>query len=453
MATFGERLRRLRQEAGLSQTELAGDGISPSYISLLESGKRSPSGEVVAQLAARLGCSTTLLLSGEPSDRERRIDLELAYARLALEHGQPGDGRTRMDALLAEDGVPQSARDEARYLLASAYEKIGDLPKAAETILPLYERATRGLTEVPLPDVAVLLCGIYWQAGDLQRMSRTAEEALAVAEEQGLADTDEYYRLAATLMFAHMELGDYLHAVTWAKQVLDRAKDSGNRKGQAVLYWNAAVVAEHHGRIDEALQLCQRAMAHLGEQGGSRDLARLRVAAAQILLSADPPLVPEAVTVLEQGRELLEDLGGSVDLVEWHHVRALAALLEHDLDAAAHYAATAVTLTEKERGATDALTAGRAHLALGDALLAERRDGEAQEQREQARHRLGDAPLNRPAALVWRELAERLVHQGELEAAVAAYRRALDSLAVLDRSGPVLAAVEAVRAAGARAEV
>src|SRR3954463_14485722 len=86
MSTFAERLKSLRRAAGLSQTELAGDGISPSYVSLLESGRRKPSPAVAALLAAKLGCSTSELLDGEPSEHDRRVQLELAYAELSLRH-------------------------------------------------------------------------------------------------------------------------------------------------------------------------------------------------------------------------------------------------------------------------------------------------------------------------------------------------------------------------------
>ena len=36
--TLGQRLRSLRIERGLSQADLAGDLVSPSYVSLIESG-------------------------------------------------------------------------------------------------------------------------------------------------------------------------------------------------------------------------------------------------------------------------------------------------------------------------------------------------------------------------------------------------------------------------------
>src|SRR5918912_1422768 len=101
VTTFGERLKTLRRAAGLSQTELAGDGISPSYVSLLEAGRRTPSPAVAALLAAKLGCSTNELLDGEPSEHERRIQLELAYAELALRHDGSADAMNRLRTLLA----------------------------------------------------------------------------------------------------------------------------------------------------------------------------------------------------------------------------------------------------------------------------------------------------------------------------------------------------------------
>src|SRR3954453_8752573 len=137
MTTFSERLKTLRRAAGLSQTELAGDGISPSYVSLLESGRRSPSPAVAALLAAKLGCSPSELLAGEPSERERRLQLELSYAELALRHEGSVDALERLRRVVDEDGVPPAVRSQARFLMARAQEQIGDLSSAVATLTSL----------------------------------------------------------------------------------------------------------------------------------------------------------------------------------------------------------------------------------------------------------------------------------------------------------------------------
>lgn len=55
---FGRALRQRRQEAGLSQENLALEaGIERVYVSLLERGKRQPTFHMIVKLAGALGCS------------------------------------------------------------------------------------------------------------------------------------------------------------------------------------------------------------------------------------------------------------------------------------------------------------------------------------------------------------------------------------------------------------
>src|SRR3954452_22114378 len=87
--TFGARLRRLRAERGLLQSDLVGDGVSASYVSLLESGRRQPTPPVAAALANRLGVPLELLLNGASDADLQEARLNLDYAELALRSGEP----------------------------------------------------------------------------------------------------------------------------------------------------------------------------------------------------------------------------------------------------------------------------------------------------------------------------------------------------------------------------
>lgn len=51
---LGGRLRRLREERGLRQSDLAGASLSAAYVSMIEHGRRRPSARVIAELAGRL---------------------------------------------------------------------------------------------------------------------------------------------------------------------------------------------------------------------------------------------------------------------------------------------------------------------------------------------------------------------------------------------------------------
>ncbi|MGN5376796.1 helix-turn-helix domain-containing protein [Streptomyces lasalocidi] len=66
---FGRRLRKLRQARGLSQTALAGDGMSTGYLSRLESGARQPTERAVAYLAVRLDLEPSGLRGAVPTVR------------------------------------------------------------------------------------------------------------------------------------------------------------------------------------------------------------------------------------------------------------------------------------------------------------------------------------------------------------------------------------------------
>jgi transcriptional regulator with XRE-family HTH domain len=79
MSTIGKRIRQRRTELGLSQRDLASEGVSYAYISRLEADARRPSVRAPRQLAPRLGVSVHWLETGEDDPAER-------LAQLVLEH-------------------------------------------------------------------------------------------------------------------------------------------------------------------------------------------------------------------------------------------------------------------------------------------------------------------------------------------------------------------------------
>lgn len=64
--SVGARIRRLREERGLSQRDLGVPGLSYAYVSRLESDQRVPSEKALRKLAARLGVTPLDLETGDP---------------------------------------------------------------------------------------------------------------------------------------------------------------------------------------------------------------------------------------------------------------------------------------------------------------------------------------------------------------------------------------------------
>lgn len=449
MTTFGKRLRALRQAAGLSQAELAGEDLSTSYISLIEAGKRSPSSEVTQQLAARLGCSTSQLLDGKASEREERLDLEIAFARLAIEHGESNEARARLERLLDQDGLHQRFRDELSLLLGIACDRLGDTPAAIRAFLPLFERSRAGQSHLPVSQTGLGVISCYMDAGDYHHAASTGELALTAAREQGLTGTDEYYRLAATVMAAYMELGDYLHARVSAETYLAEAEAENVPAGQASIYWNAALLAEKEGRTAESLHLCERALGLMSELDNTRDYARLRFELAGLLLVDEPPQVERAADLLARSFDDLRDLGGRSDLAQWNQASSTTLLFQGDASAAEARARQALDLVH---GAAP-IERAAALVVLADALTAQGRAEQANEFLTSAYAALAEARSVRATALQWREVAERMVEAGDTDTAVEAFRRALNSAGVRDRSRTLRGQVNALHAASAGSRI
>jgi tetratricopeptide (TPR) repeat protein len=436
---FAARLARLRRDARMSQSELAGEDLSASYISLLESGKRQPSADVVALLAARLGCSASVLWEGRASERERRIALELSYAQLALTHGEAASARDHLAQLLAEGSLDRRNEDEATLLLARAQEQTGELHDAIQTLIPLFERSRRRATHLPVTSVGVNLCRWYLESGDVHRAVALGHQALDATIDQGLTGTEEYYRLAATLLWAHHEIGDLSHAMAWARSLIQDVDSHGTAGGQAAIYWNAALVADSLGEVNEALHLSDRALARISESANSRDLVRLRIAMAQLLLGTEPPRAAEAWQTLSLIEDHLADLGSEVDRVRWGRTAAAAQLLLGNA-AAAHALALAATARKtpdehEESAATLVVLADvEAALGLGEAALERYRD---------ATHVLDRAPRSRATARTWRDLGDRFSATGHAPESSTCYERALTMVGLVDRTAHLRAASRA----------
>ncbi len=74
---FGGKVRHLREQAGLTQSELAEQiglsGHSKGFISEIESGKKIPRAEWIIRLALFFGVTTDYLLLDKGQEDERRI--------------------------------------------------------------------------------------------------------------------------------------------------------------------------------------------------------------------------------------------------------------------------------------------------------------------------------------------------------------------------------------------
>ncbi|MGW0514281.1 helix-turn-helix domain-containing protein [Streptomyces olivaceoviridis] len=427
--SLGSRIRRLRRAAGLSQEALARPDLSPSYISLVEAGKRIPSQEVIAQLAERLGCDASYLFEPLAEPDIADLGVEVRYAQLALRNGDAEAAFTTLTNLRLKVPATVTATDHRDVLfsidlgIAQCLEHKGNLEEAAVRFEALRQRCAeheRGRVEEL--SVVMSLCRCYRELGNLSHAIQVAEETLAGVAE--LPPTIEYLELFSTLIGIYCERGDLHRAGFLASQAISHAEIITDRRALGGAYWNASAVLHRQGRSHEALALIKKAVAIYAEGDDERALARVRNAHATLLLQSEEANPEAAKTLLEQSAATLRALGSSIDVAYVETAMARADVMLGRPDSAIEHAERALDLL----GSEHRLESARVHLVIATAHLL-RDDHEAvQAAYERGALLLEASEAGRQAAFAWSELAEILERSGENERAVWAYRQGMQLL-------------------------
>jgi transcriptional regulator with XRE-family HTH domain len=128
--TLGERIRRVRQERGMSLAKVSGGDFSRAFLNQVEHGRSQPSTRVLRVIAGRLGTEVDYLLEGRLPGIERELALEKGRVLIAR-----GDAKRALIALR-----PATASSEwpigtdARLSQAQALRMLGREDEATEIL-------------------------------------------------------------------------------------------------------------------------------------------------------------------------------------------------------------------------------------------------------------------------------------------------------------------------------
>jgi transcriptional regulator with XRE-family HTH domain len=428
-STLGQRIRVLRNERGLSQADLAGDQVSASYVSLIESGKRLPERDVLEGLARRLGVSPLYLETGVAPEEITELRLKLQFAEIALANGSNDEAHRLFTELAA--AASGEIRLGAVWGLARAEEARGNLHEAVTHREALLEASRRGEPGAPgLLKLLVGRCRLYRDAGDFARSIEVGEEALREVAELGLMGTEDEIKLASTLVSCYWARDDTFSAQRLANQVIGRAERLASRTAQGNAYWNASLVAAARGQLNEALDLATKTLALISESSPDLNLAAMRITYGWLLLQCEPPRLAEADESLSRAHSVLEDLSYGPGLAMCETEMARSALLRQEFEEA---------ITVAERAADRFSSEGtpeqqNARVVRGLALVMSGEFDLGVAELTEAARSLESSGAHREAAQAWRELGEALVQRGRPEQAIDALRNAADCAGVRSAS-------------------
>ncbi|MDH6115796.1 transcriptional regulator with XRE-family HTH domain [Kitasatospora sp. GAS204A] len=429
-AEIGRRLRDLRRERGLKQSDLAGEGMSVSYLSLLESGKRPVTPVILRRLAARLDCTVEYLRTGLASDqeleRQQQLLLRTTRAELALRGGELGAALASCDAVLAEEPPAEPAtRRRAETARAAALERLNRPAEALAVLHELYRDELPGPGSAEWLRLAVALCRCHLAAGEPARAAELGQGALARLNAVLATPTEDHLGLGVVLIEAEHRSGALAAARELADRLLPHAEHTASPATRADAFRQGSRRAEQRGETALALTLAERALALPAEDELARHLGLLKAGYGSLLLDGPVPEPALAKQYLAPAGAELARCGRPLDRAGCELGLARAELMLGQYEDGAAHAERALELVGREYSGLGVW----AWLQLGEARRLQGREQEAAEALHTVERLLGEAELRlaagRERAEAWRALGDQWLDHGCPEPAMNAYRQGL----------------------------
>lgn len=262
-AGLGERIRRARTERGLSQRDVALPLLTPSYVSLIESGKRIPSPDALEHIAGIIGMDPVELRTGRSPGAEAELELRLQEARRALHAGERDEATAEAEAVRAEAQADGWPRVEAKALcvLAVAEEHQG----RPDSALDLYHAAEALWQSEPLhlryeAITGVARCNL--EKGDSRLAIHILNEYLEQLDRSGQPDPVARMRAHGALVACYMHVGLRHKAAHEAEQALRFAPLMDDPAELACLHMNVSSSLLGQGRHTDAVEAARKAEQH-----------------------------------------------------------------------------------------------------------------------------------------------------------------------------------------------
>jgi transcriptional regulator with XRE-family HTH domain len=322
---FGQRLRELRLQRGLSQAALAGVGMSAGYLSRLESGLRPPTPTAVDYLADRIGVPVSAF--EEPLTTP--ADEELAKG-LSAEDGD--DATESLGAAAGSEQASPALRWLALWHRAQLQARLPGSPADSATAQQLLSLSD----ELKVPELQarsrVLQARLLRSEGNMASAYQLAIEAHTLGTEHGLPPTDRL-RALLVLISTEAEIGRVPDALVHLSDV-DSLLPSANRRIAVDALWTSASVLVRHGDFNRAVAKLQEALARLDSRDDLKLWLRLRLAAASLNLQMNPPRPADAERLLGEAEAALHLVGSEQQQVEFKVITAHLRFAQHRIEEA-----------------------------------------------------------------------------------------------------------------------
>src|SRR5919197_4417532 len=416
-AGLGERVRRLRNERGLTQTELAAARVSKEYISQIETGKTRPTQQTLEWLAERLGVDPHYLLDGVSDRDHREHEAIVVRAEEAVREKQYRDAVEAIESLPRTPGMPE-LHLRALFAESWAWMYLGELRTALDRLERAREVAAGDtFGDVNRAEVLYRLGCCRYKLNHVAQSLSDFSAALELADRSG-ASCD---RLRAHILEWRSRC--YRRHRDWeaAREDIDRALELAEALSDdetiAHVHFQASLVAERNGSWAQARTYSERAKELYEAVGDPINVGRLlnNLGCLSFLLGHKE----QAIEQLKDAFRIALELGDPADGAQAVSSPADVHLRRGDLELAERLARHAGEILD---GRVDYLyEIGMATIVLGRALMGQGRLDEA----EQSFDGLSSVSHT---ALAWTARGDLALERGDDRAAGRLFRQAAEAL-------------------------
>ena len=422
--SLGDRLRRLRNERGLTQTELAEARVTKEYISQIETGKTRPTQQTVEWLAERLGVDPLFLEDGVSERDYYEHAAVVAQAEDAVFEKRYRDA---VDLIGGLAKTPDSADLRLRALFAESWSQmyLGELRTAIDRLERAREVAADSMFgDVDRAEVLYRLGCCRYKLTHVEKALEHFSAALELADRSG----ESCDRLRAHILEwrsrCYRRHRDWEAAREDIERALELAESLSDDETIAHVHFQASLVAERAGQWHRARALGERAKELYEAVDDPLNVSRLLNNLGGLTFMLGHP--EEAVAQLKDAFRIALEVGEPIDGA--HAVSSLAQvhLRSGDHELAERQARHALELLDGRVDYLDEI--GNAQLVLGRAFLEQGRLDEAEETFAEAEQSLEQLSSASHRAVAWMAQGDLALARGDDRAAGALFRCAAEAL-------------------------
>ena len=423
---LGDRLRQLRINRGMTQTDLAGDRFSKEYVSQIERGKTRPTGETVAWLAARLGVDEAFLQSGVSSGALERADSLIARAEAAIESQQYDEAVGTLRELPEADlAAAPDLEFRARLAEAWALMYLGQVRKS----LALIDRArslseSASFSDVERAEVLYRLACCRVKLSSISTAVALYTQALELAERSGLPCDRLRAHILEWRSRCYQRQRDWEAAREDVERALELAQGLNDRHTMAHVYFQASLVAERQGRWVLARSYAERAKGIYEDLNDRTNAGNLLNNLGGLTFLLGKP--DEAIIYLKDAFRVALEIGNDLNAAYAVSSMAQVHLRTGEIAKAEEQARHALELLGDRQEVLEEV--GNAQLVLGRALMEQDRLDEAGTVFAAADSSLAKLSSASHRAAAWVAQGDLAARRGDDRGAAQLYRNAAEAL-------------------------